>query len=475
MATSKLHAKALARLFHATSQPIYVLDNELSIIFLNQACKNLLGIIADQLLGKKCAYHTPCELNTADDIAAALCPPPEATTGLETSAVISFNDASGKLQQCRVLFRPICAPNGDLITIIAIIDTLNVSGSAFILEPASDTELQSGELHEAIRRFRYEAAGRYHDHRLVGNSPAMQLARRQVELASKSSSSVLLIGPAGSGKQHIASAIYYANHSDMTAIYPSGGLIPLDCSVLSGDLILSTVAAFAKSNIAEEKSKQATLLLNHVDEISTDLQTSLSFIFTKKTFSPRLISTARVSLADLADRGLFRPDLAAFLSTITIVLPPLSQRLEDLPILSQIFLEEINSRQSKQLGGFTHEAIDRLHVYSWPGNLDELMTVVAQASKNALGHEISTDDLPERLHLAKQADTFPKKTEEKIVLDEYLGRVERELIRRALAKSKGNKAKAARLLGLTRPRLYRRMIQLGLEDKTNGDAPDPAS
>ena len=73
------------------------------------------------------------------------------------------------------------------------------------------------------------------------------------------------------------------------------------------------------------------------------------------------------------------------------------------------------------------------------------------------------DDLPERLHVAAQAAAVPRRVDETIVLDEYLGRVERELIRRALARAKGNKARAARLLGVTRPRLYRRMVQLGLE------------
>lgn len=89
-----------------------------------------------------------------------------------------------------------------------------------------------------------------------------------------------------------------------------------------------------------------------------------------------------------------------------------------------------------------------------------------RAHRRASAAEIGVDDLPEQLHLAAQAAAYPRRPEETIVLDEFLGRVERELIRRALARAKGNKAKAARLLGLTRPRLYRRMVQLGLEGKT---------
>ena len=88
---------------------------------------------------------------------------------------------------------------------------------------------------------------------------------------------------------------------------------------------------------------------------------------------------------------------------------------------------------------------------------------MAEAHRRAAGREIDVADLPERLRLAGQAAAHPRRPEETIVLDEYLGRVERELIRRALARAKGNKARAARLLGMTRPRLYRRMVQLGLE------------
>ena len=160
---------------------------------------------------------------------------------------------------------------------------------------------------------------------------------------------------------------------------------------------------------------------------------------------------------------MFRGDLAAALSTIVIELPPLAGRREDLPLLAQLFLEELNAATRRQIGGFTPAALDLLDAHAWPGNLDELAQAVAEAHRRATGREIDVADLPERLRLVGQAVAQARRPEETIVLDEYLGRVERELIRRALARAKGNKARAARLLGLTRPRLYRRMVQLGLE------------
>jgi len=205
------------------------------------------------------------------------------------------------------------------------------------------------------------------------------------------------------------------------------------------------------------------LLLHRVDEVSIDLQVELAGFFVRRPTRWRLIATAAESLVELAQRGQFRDDLAATLSTLVIELPPLARRREDLPLLAQLFLEDLNAVERRQLGGFSAAALDLLSHYSWPGNLDELAKTVAEVYRHAMGHEIDVADLPERIRLADQAAAHPRRHEETIVLDEYLGRVERELIRRALARAKGNKARAARLLGMTRPRLYRRMMQLGLE------------
>ena len=175
------------------------------------------------------------------------------------------------------------------------------------------------------------------------------------------------------------------------------------------------------------------------------------------------MATAAEPLRELSRRGKFRGDLAALLSTITIELPPLGGAPRRSAAVGPTVPGDCNAAGPRQIGGFSAAALERLDAYPWPGNLDELAEVVAEAHGRAAGLEIGVGDLPERLHVAAQAAAHPRRTEETIVLDEYLGRVERELIRRALGRAKGNKAKAARLLGVTRPRLYRRMVQLGLE------------
>ena len=150
----------------------------------------------------------------------------------------------------------------------------------------------------------------------------------------------------------------------------------------------------------------------------------------------RVISTAATPLVDLPPRGLYREDLAAMLSTITIELPPLAKRRDDLPLLAQALLEEQNARGGKQLGGFSSEAIDRICAYAWPGNVAELAQVVAESHARAAGTLIAREELPERLRLAAEAAARPRRKEEPIQLDEFVARIERELIRRALARRK---------------------------------------
>ena len=149
-----------------------------------------------------------------------------------------------------------------------------------------------------------------------------------------------------------------------------------------------------------------------------------------------------------------RADLAALLSTITVELPPLARRREDLPLLAQLFLEEANARGGKQLGGFTPEALDQLDAYAWPGNLDELAQAVALAHQQAGGPEITPRDLPERIvdfSLAERPDRYGKKCAERVMIET------------ALVRNGGNKARASAQIGWNRPKLYRRMRKLGIE------------
>jgi len=338
---------------------------------------------------------------------------------------------------------------------MALVDAADLSETG--PSPPAGAEPEAAWLHERIRSFHRRSASRLGVDRLLGDSLVMRRLRAQVAMAAASAASVWIGGPPGSGRQRAAEAIHYGAHG------PVGSLVPLDCAVLSGELVISTVQALAARRPSAERPAGSTLLLVDVDLLPCDVQTSLAQILCGRAFPLRLIATARQPLEELLKPGKFRQDLGLSLSTISIHLPSLAERREDLPLVAQLFLEEVNARGGKQLAGFAPEALDALDGYPWPGNLDELAAVVAVAHQRAQGPQIAVGDLPDEIHLAAAAAARPRKPEETIVLDEFLGRVERELIGRALRRAKGNKARAARLLGLTRPRLYRRMVQLGME------------
>ncbi len=468
MAPHRSPTAELAKLLGTARQPIYVLDEDFTIVFLNRACLEWLGLDAQELLGQRCVYHSTASTEQLDAVVAGLCPPPQAMSGEAAMATVA-KIADAKIADNRrpiermARFVPLGLGENDTIGILAIVDTDDLPPDAAIPTTAEPEPIA---LHEHIRRFRHEAAARCRADRLIGQGAAMRLARRQVELAAACRSSVLLVGPSGSGRQRLAAAIHYGENAaekNADAYSSASEFILLDCSLLTGDLLEAAGAALARAAGQGEASPFATLLFHRVDELPADVQTQLADFLTRRSLHCRLMATAVAPLVESARHGKFHPELAALFSTMVIDLPPLVNRREDLPLLSQLFLEEQNAAGTKQIGGFSPAALDLLDAFPWPENLDELAAVVAEAHRSAGGPRIEAADLPERIRLAAQAVAQPRKVDETIVLDEFLGHVERELIRRALSRAKGNKARAARLLGVTRPRLYRRMVQLGLE------------
>jgi len=186
-----------------------------------------------------------------------------------------------------------------------------------------------------------------------------------------------------------------------------------------------------------------------------------------------VIATSSKTQTDL-EAALANPRLFCALGTMTIRLPALRDRPEDLPLLAQAFLERENVDNPKQLGGFTPEALDVLVAHAWPGNLDELTQFVHETHARARFGRVEANDLPERIRWSSTAAVHSAQVDEPIVLEELLANLEKELIERAIARARGNKSKAAKLLGLNRPRLYRRLVQLGLaeEDSEEGEASD---
>jgi DNA-binding NtrC family response regulator len=283
----------------------------------------------------------------------------------------------------------------------------------------------------------------------------MQRVRRLARLAVDSTASVLIVGESGTGKEHLASAIHYGQNLEQ-----SGAFVPIECQILEQELIVATIYAFRKRFQREETSRRHTLFLKDAEALPTTLYPLIAEFATAGYANQRLIATSTLTPNQWTNHELF----PVVLGTITIELPPLRQRKEDIPMLAQMFLEEHNKAANRQRSGFTSDALDFLVQYYLPGNIEELEQLVTEAHRQSTSTLITVSDFPARIRNVLEAASQIPADNKPIELEPFLRNIERELIERALHLAGNNKSKAAELLGITRPRLYRRLEFFGLLD-----------
>lgn len=473
MATRRSGWNELRRLLDSVAVPWFAINSDRRIVWCNQALAHVTQLDVDDLLGRSCRYQTPETNSRPEAIADALCPPPEVDHSGTTTSVVAWLNTTGEEVRYQATFTPLTdqansAHDSATKTLaakpIAVLATLHGplaphdgTREAALLEPDATPQ----ELHDQVRKFRLGWGARYHIDRLVGNSVQAQRIRQQVELASAGLAAVSIVGPEGSGRRHIARTVHYSQSGSL-----AGRLIHLSAASLTVDTLQSAIAGLAVEDPHQALSSTATLLLADVDDLSEDLQLAYEQLLETPHRGMRLITTAKRSLTELAAEEGFRPKLALRLNPLSIQLPPLHERLEDIPPLAQLFMEEFNAQEDRQHGGFEDDALDQLVAYPWPGEVEELHSVVLDACRQSQAPVIAASCLPRKIAHGVSASDGLTPTEETIHLDEFLAEIEAEVVLRALSQAKGNKSKAATLLGLTRPRLYRRLVQLGLDDES---------
>jgi transcriptional regulator with PAS, ATPase and Fis domain len=454
MARTRLNINALSHLLGDCDFPIYALDPQRRFVYGNTACFAWLGIEPRLLVGKRCDYHSSLTRQEGEVVPGHLCPPPEVFLGHESSGEIGWLRSDGTLARRLARFLPLGAGVGN-----STCGVLVFTGKDDITEgsPCYSEGVQADDWHAALRRMLAGLGNRFRLEQIIGDHPAIIRARELVRLAADSHMRTVVFGPPGSGRETIARAVHFGG-----GVRDLAPMAPMACNLLDAELLSETVASFAASCGELQIEHPGTLLLLEVDQLSPDAQAALAGILNIRELNLRTVATARRSLIDLAAEDRFRQDLAFSLSTLEIDLPPLSQRRDDIRLLAQYFLERCNAGGGKQLSGFATDAVECLLAYAWPGNLQELADCVSGACHRAGGSRVTAEDLPERLAFAAQAAARPAKGPVSIQLDQFLEEVEQELLRRAMQRAKGNKAKVARLLGITRSRVIRRLEHFGL-------------
>jgi len=441
---------AFFHLFDDAATPVYALDPNRKLVYCNAALATWLGTKTDDLIGKRFDYHAGEE---ADSFSLGV--PPSAFTGSVVSGTVARRNSGARRnsdlgdEQRDATYLPLVDESGQSLGVVAVV------GQAVVDRTGSNDDAKA--LHRQIMKFRERYRRDYALERLIGNSSAIQLVRDRVALAATSLTRVVVFGPEGSGREHVARTIHYQARDSFLP-----PLVPLDCGLLDAELLETTVTVFVRRCGELEIGGIPCLLLLEVDRLSSDAQDVLYNFLSVPEFELRTVATARVSIGELVAAG-FRDDVATMLSTLTIRLPSLSERLEDIPLLLQHAIEQMNADGGKQVEGFSESATRHLIQYPWPGNVGELLSVVREIHASTKGAVVTAEDLPKQIRLGIDADEFPIVEVETVQLDEFLGNVERELILRALRQADDNKAQAARLLEIPRARLLRRLSHLGIK------------
>jgi DNA-binding NtrC family response regulator len=305
-------------------------------------------------------------------------------------------------------------------------------------------------------------------HEIIGKSPAIQRVLEQVRLVASSDTTVLVRGASGTGKELVARAIHAGSPRRYMPI------VVVNCGALSEGVLESELfghekGAFTGAHYRRkgklEMADGGTLFLDEIGDISLKTQVDLLRVLEEKkicrvggnTLIPvdfRLIAATNRNLEGLVAEGRFREDLYYRLNVFSIVVPPLKERREDIPLLTDHFLQKFAQSMSKPVRSFSPEALDLLMAYDWPGNVRELQNAIERAVLICKTKEVRTEDLPFR------ADKL-----EELTAAKALAAVEREHIKRVLESTHGNISQAARLLEIDRVTLYNKIKKYDLKQE----------
>jgi transcriptional regulator with GAF, ATPase, and Fis domain len=348
------------------------------------------------------------------------------------------------------------------------------------------------ELAAARPDSRTDAAGDFRREMIIGNSPALNRVMETVRKVAASETSVLLRGESGTGKELVAHVIH-ENSSRR-----SGPFVAVHCAALAPSLLESELFGHVKGAFTGAQADRrgrfelahgGTIFLDEIGDISPETQVKLLRVLQEHEFERvgggetlrvdvRVIAATHRNLEQLIAEGRFREDLYYRLNVISITLPPLRERLEDILELAMQFLKGTASRSGKPVVGFDDDVVEALMRYSWPGNIRELENVIERAVVLADGPTVTLADLP--ADLTSLGRPLPKAASGSKSLPRASSRPEqpaegpdwrrmdedseRELLLSALERCRGNKASAARLLGLPRSTFFSKLKKYAIAE-----------
>lgn len=358
----------------------------------------------------------------------------------------------------------------------------------YIAKPFSNDELllsvhkavKMSEAEQQNRLLRQSLQDRHGTHNIIGRSQGVRQILDLVARVAPSTSNVLITGESGTGKELIAKALHYASNRK------DGPFISVNCMALNPGVMESELFGHEKGSFTGavvkkrgrfELAHTGTLFLDEIGELSFDTQVKLLRVIQEHSFERvggsesiqvdiRLVAATNKDLHQEVESGRFREDLFYRLNVVNIHIPPLRERVEDIPLLAAHFLHAFSQENQKQVKGFEPEVLQALTAYHWPGNVRQLENVIERCVVLAQGESIRMEDLPAELkeestQFKSAADLLPTE----IDLGDTLEKIEAALIRRALARNNFIQVKAAESLGISKSLLQYKLKKYNISGK----------
>jgi DNA-binding NtrC family response regulator len=360
-------------------------------------------------------------------------------------------------------------------TIQTAVEATRLGATDYVTKPFHIDELRrklqrlihEQELDQENRVLREQLRTRPGYKELIGTSPKMQRVYKLIERVSQHSYPVLILGESGTGKELVARSIHFSGTRR------NKPFVPLDCTALAPTLIESELFGYVKGAFTGaihtkqgvfENADNGTLFLDEIGNLPIDMQAKLLRVVQEREVKPvgsndrvsvnvRIIAATNRDLEAAVRENAFRKDLFFRLNVVQIKLPPLRERKSDIPLLVQAFLEKF-ADPGRPMPVLAEDAMSRLTSYDWPGNIRELENAIERAVALGSGPILHSGDLPSNLQYGSVVE-HPPATDEIVTLEE----MERRAILRALSEANGDKLVAARLLGIGKTTLYRKLKQ----------------
>lgn len=310
---------------------------------------------------------------------------------------------------------------------------------------------------------------------ILTQNPKMEYLKKLARTAAQSNSTVLILGESGTGKELFAQAIHKASYRKF------GPFIPINCAAIPRELLESELFGYEGGAFTGAKKKGkpgkfelangGTIFLDEIGTMPLEMQAKLLRVLEareferigsneKITLDARIIAATNENIEEAVEKGNFREDLYYRLNVISIDIPPLRERKEDIPLLARHLLDNLCNELDTERKQLKNRTIEILKEYKWPGNIRELRNTLERAITISSGTDILPEHLPERiLNNVLSGETYQ---EDILPLKELIEKAEKEAIINAIKISKGNKTLAANRLGIHRTALYKKMKKYGI-------------